>query len=122
EAAIPFKTRFVGFLKDEYSVSLVYNAANVFVVPSLADNLPTTVLESLSCGTPVVGFDVGGIPDMISHRENGYLARYKSAEDLAEGIRFCIKNQVKGRILANFEKDSVMKRHLDLMETIETGK
>lgn len=122
EAAIPFKTRFVGFLKDEYSVSLVYNAANVFVVPSLADNLPTTVLESLSCGTPVVGFDVGGIPDMISHRENGYLARYKSAEDLAEGIRFCIKNQVKGKVLANFEKDSVMKRHLDLMETIETGK
>src|SRR5664280_852369 len=80
--SIPFKTRFMGFLRDEYSISLVYNAADVFITPSLADNLPTTILESLSCGTPVVGFDVGGIPDMIKHKWNGYLAKYRDAEDI----------------------------------------
>jgi glycosyltransferase involved in cell wall biosynthesis len=63
-----------------------YNAADVFVLPSLEDNLPNTVMEALACGTPVVAFDTGGLPEMINHGQNGYLARYQSAEDLAEGI------------------------------------
>ncbi len=88
---VPFKTRFMGFLKDEYSTVLVYNAIDVFVTPSLADNFPTTVLECQACGTPVVGFEVGGIPEIIKHKENGYLAKYKDADDLANGIRFCLE-------------------------------
>jgi len=119
EEAIPFKTRFMGYLKDEYSVSLVYNAASVFVVPSLADNLPTTVQESLSCGTPVVGFEVGGIPDMIRHKENGYLAKYKDAEDIAEGIRYCINNRVKGFVLPAFDREAVLKMHLELFDKVK---
>lgn len=119
EEAIPFKTRFMGYLKDEYSVSLVYNAASVFVVPSLADNLPTTVQESLSCGTPVVGFEVGGIPDMIRHKENGYLAKYKDAADIAEGIRYCINSQVKGHVLPAFDRDAVLKMHLELFDKVK---
>lgn len=121
EEAIPFKTRFMGYLKEEYSVSLVYNAANVFVVPSLADNLPTTVQESLSCGTPVVGFEVGGIPDMIKHKQNGYLARYKDAADIAEGIRYCIGNQVKGQVLPAFDRNAVLKMHLELFDKVKMG-
>ena len=73
--SIAFKTRFMGYLKDEYSTALVYNAADVFIAPSLAEAFGYVVMEALSCGTPVVGFDVGGIPDMISHKENGYLAK-----------------------------------------------
>lgn len=116
--AIPFKTKFIGYLRDEYSISLVYNATDVFVVPSLADNQPTTVMESMCCGTPVVGFDVGGIPDMISHKENGYLAKYKDSQDIANGIKFCIKNRIKGKRLPVFEKSEVVKKHIDLINGI----
>ena len=116
--SVPFRTRFMGFLKDEYSTVLVYNAADVFVTPSLADNFPTTVLESQACGTPVVGFDVGGIPDMIKHKDNGYLAKYMDAEDLANGIRFCLHNKVKGRLLPEFEESILTKKHTDLMNSL----
>lgn len=116
--SVPFNVRFLGFLKDEYSTVMVYNAADVFVTPSLADNFPTTVLESLSCGTPVVGFDVGGIPDMIIHKKNGYLARYREAEDLAEGIRFCMGKNIKGSLLPEFGKRVLMERHINLINSV----
>ena len=116
--AIPYKTKFMGYLSDEYSVILAYNAADVFVVPSLADNQPTTIMESMCCGIPVVGFDVGGIPDMISHKVNGYLAKYKDSEDLASGIRFCIENKLQGSVLPVFEKKAVVRKHIDLLQSI----
>jgi glycosyltransferase involved in cell wall biosynthesis len=112
---IPFKTKFLGFLNDEYSLAIAYNAATVFVVPSLADNQPTTIMESLLCGTPVVGFDVGGIPDMIIHKENGFLAKYKDPLDLANGIIYCIENKLTGTVLPSFKKSEVIKKHVDLM-------
>lgn len=115
---IPFTARFTGFLKDEYSLVMLYNAADVFVTPSLADNLPTTILESLSCGTPVVGFNTGGIPEMIEHKSNGYVARYKDSEDLAEGIRFCLESNIKGRLLPQFSKQTVLSNYRDLMKKI----
>lgn len=116
--SIPFETTFLGFMKDEYSMILVYNAADVFVAPSLADNQPTTVMESLCCGTPVVGFHVGGIPDMIDHKINGYLAKYKDAADLADGIKYCINNNLKGEILPHFQKEQVLSDHLQLIDNI----
>jgi len=54
-------------------MSLIYSAADVFVVPSTEDNFPNTVLESLACGTPIVGFDIGGINEQIEHGKNGIL-------------------------------------------------
>lgn len=113
---IPFKTIFLGHLTDKYSTMLVYNAADVFISPSLADNLPTTILESLSCGTPAVAFDVGGIPDLIQHKENGYLAKYKDANDLSEGIKFCLQNKIKGYTLPDFEPATIIKKHFDLFK------
>jgi glycosyltransferase involved in cell wall biosynthesis len=74
-------------LSDESMLNLAYNAADLFVTPALADNLPLVVMESLACGTPVVAFDVGGMPEMVAHFETGYLARYKDASDLAAGMR-----------------------------------
>jgi glycosyltransferase involved in cell wall biosynthesis len=61
----------LGPIYDERLMSIVYSAADVFVIPSLMDNLPNTVLESLMCGTPVIGFSIGGITDMIQHGTNG---------------------------------------------------
>jgi glycosyltransferase involved in cell wall biosynthesis len=116
--SIPFKKKFMGYLRDEYSTALVYNAADVFIVPSVADNQPTTVQESLSCGTPVVGFDVGGIPDMIKHKENGYIARYKNADDIAQGIKFCLQAKLKGYMLPVFKPMVTIQKHLELFDHI----
>ena len=121
EESVPFRTRFMGFLKDEYSTALLYNAIDILVTPSVADNLPTAVLESQACGTPVVAFDVGGLPDIIVHKKNGYLARYRDSEDLANGIQFCLENKIKGHLLPEFNDDKIIAKHLDLINRVQRG-
>lgn len=79
--------REVGFVDSTEFMNLCYSSADVFVLPTLADNLPLTLLEALAAGTPSVAFDTGGVPDIISHMETGYLCRYKDSEDLARGIQ-----------------------------------
>jgi len=76
----------VGHVEDRQRLSLVYSAADVYVVPSLQDNQPNTVLESMACGTPVVGFDVGGIPDMVRPGITGLLAPVGDAHGLRAAI------------------------------------
>lgn len=76
-----------------HEVTKVYQAADVMVVPSLEDNYPNTVIEAMACGTPVVGFDTGGIPEQILHLRTGYVAQLHSAEDLARGVRFVLENK-----------------------------
>ena len=73
-------------IKDDQLLAVMYSAADVFVHPALADNLPNGVLESLACGTPVVAFDVGGVSDAVRPLDTGYLARCNDADDLAHGI------------------------------------
>jgi len=79
----------------EQMMPMLYNAADAFLTPSLQDNLPNTIAEAMSCGTPCVGFDVGGIPEMIDHLTNGYVARYRDASDLAEGIRYVLSHDLR---------------------------
>lgn len=78
--------RRLGSLTDDMSLALLYSAADVFVCSSREDNLPNTVAEALACGTPCAAFNVNGLPDMIEHRKNGWLARPFDPADLAEGI------------------------------------
>ncbi|GAB6392000.1 MAG: glycosyltransferase family 4 [Treponematales bacterium] len=113
---IPFKAHFLGRLSDEYSLAMTYNAMDVFVIPSTAENFPNTVLESLACGTPVVGFDTGGIPDMVS-RETGYLAEYKNSADLARGIALTLKNPKTGvrEQVKKFFAEKVLTQHEKLI-------
>lgn len=79
---------FTGYLHDEYSLILAYNAADVFVSSSVADNYPNVILESMACGLPCVGFNIGGIPDMIKHKQNGFLSQPNNSESLVEGIKY----------------------------------
>lgn len=116
---IPYKSISLGYLSDEYSTALAFNAADIFVAPTLADNLPTTVLQSLNCGTPVVGFNVGGVPDMIKHKSNGYLAKYKDEADLANGIDYCLKNKLDVTVPIEFDKNRIIEQHLDLIKDIK---
>src|SRR5262249_21380864 len=82
-----------GWVYDELTMSLLYAAADVYVLPSLLENLPNTIIEAMACGTPTVAFAVGGIPDLLTHRQEGYLAKPFDVEDLAAGIEWCLTSR-----------------------------
>lgn len=82
----PFVTHTMQFISNPETLVKLYNACNIFILPSLQDNLPNTVVECLCCGTPVVGFRIGGVPEMIEHNHTGYLAEVKNSLSLANGI------------------------------------
>lgn len=118
----------LGFISDPVKMAMVYAAADVFVIPSIEDNLPNSAMESISCGTPVVGFNVGGIPDMVREHENGYLAELKNSRSLAEKIIEIIKNDdlrnrmsTRARQIAITEYSMALqtKRHIDLYQQIK---
>ena len=81
----------LGYVSDERQIVNIYRSADVFVTPSLEDNLPNTIMEAMACGVPCVGFKVGGIPEEIDHQKNGYVAAYRDAEDLARGIHWVLQ-------------------------------
>lgn len=82
-----------GYLTGEKQLSWVYSAADVFVLPSLQDNLPNTALEALACGVPVVGFDVGGIPEIVREGETGLLVPAKDVAGLRAAITSVLENK-----------------------------
>ncbi|MCX8120894.1 MAG: glycosyltransferase family 4 protein [Oscillatoriaceae bacterium SKW80] len=87
-----FSTYYLGKLSDDISLSLVYGAADVFIAPSVQDNLPNTVMEALACGTPCVAFNIGGMPELIEHKKNGYLSPPFDVKDLAQGIYWLLSD------------------------------
>jgi glycosyltransferase involved in cell wall biosynthesis len=125
--SIPFKCNYFGNLKSEEEVIACYNSADIFIAPSLQDNLPNTVLESLSCGTPVISFNIGGLPDMIDHLGNGYLAHAGSIEDLVNGIKWYINNKgnyvqlrlnAREKVVNNFSQEVVAKKYKELYTSL----
>ena len=121
------KIYYPGILKDEGRLAELYSAADVFVAPSLQENLSNTVMEALSCGTPCVAFDVGGMRDMVEHEGNGYLARPRDADDLAAGIRWVLEDEERVRalcvrarekVVSQFDAKVIARRHVSLYEEI----
>lgn len=106
EERLPFKVHAVGYLTQEERIVSLYNSVDIYVTASLEENLPNTIMEAMACGKPCVGFDIGGIPEMIDHKENGYVAEYKSAEDLAAGIEFVL-HEGNYRSCAHYARDKV---------------
>jgi glycosyltransferase involved in cell wall biosynthesis len=99
------KAHYLGRFNDDISIVLAYNAADVFVAPSLQDNLPNTILEAMACGIPSVAFNIGGMPDMIDHQSNGYLAQPFDIEDLAEGIVWVLKDLERHKKLCDQSRE-----------------
>lgn len=122
----PFETTLLGTIQDDTQLAKCYSAADAFITPSLEDNLPNTVMESLACATPVIAFKTGGIPDMVQHLVNGYLADYQSAEDLATGMEWLyheenaidIQKEARLTILKYFSEEVVAQKHLQLYQSL----
>ena len=119
----------LGKLSDERTLIDAYSAATVTVVPSRQENLGNVIMESLACGTPVVGFEVGGNPDLITHRKNGYLAAPLSEEDLADGIGWALHHNAQRELQETCRQtiqefcdySLVSKRYIDLFSSIVAG-
>lgn len=117
---------YVGFVGDTQDLSSLYSLASVMVVPSLTENLSCAIMESLSCGTPVVAFDIGGNGDMIEHQTNGYLAKEKDDADLAKGILWCLENNEDNRlgragrekVMRNYTFDAVCRQYKALYQSL----
>ena len=82
----PMPVHYLGRLQDDVALALAYSAADVFVAASVEENLANTVIEAMACGIPCVAFNIGGMPDIIRHACNGYLAEPFAVADLAQGI------------------------------------
>jgi len=119
----------IGKVSDEYTLALLYSSADVFIAPSKEENLANTVLESSSCATPTVAFDIGGMPDVIEHKKNGYLAKPFDTDDLAHGIQWILNASnyeelcpnAREKVLREFDSKVVANKYIKLyMEILDT--
>ncbi len=102
----------------------LYNAVDIYATPSLQDNLPNTIVEAMSCGIPCVGFRVGGIPEMIDHEGNGYVAEYCDANDFAQGILWTLSvdnypelsRAARTKALNTYSESAVAKKYIEVYD------
>ncbi len=126
---VPGQAPSSAFVSNEHQLVNIYNAVDIFVTPSLEENLPNTIMEAMACGIPCVGFNVGGIPEMIDHLHNGYVAQYKSSEDFANGIYWTLtepdypslSEQACRKAISHYSENVVAKKYIDLYNKV-TGR
>ena len=119
---LPLEAYPLGYVNEEQRIVDVYHAADVFVLPSLSENLPNTIMEAMACGIPCVGFKVGGIPEEIDHQVNGYVADYKNAEDLGKGIHWILEEAdghalsvaARQKVVASYSQHAVAMKYIDV--------
>ncbi|QPH39935.1 glycosyltransferase [Pedobacter endophyticus] len=93
--------KYLGKVNSEAAISDIYNMADIYLLPSLEDNFPNVMLESLACGTPVVGFDIGGLKDLITNDVNGYLSESITVSGLKAALLKCIDH------IGSFDKKAI---------------
>ena len=122
--ALPLPVYPVNYLSNETEIAALYNAVDLFVTPSLQDNLPNTIVEAMACGVPCVGFNVGGIPEMITHKQDGYVADYCDSIDFAQGIAWCLNESrhpslckaARSTALATYSEPAVTQQYLKVYQ------
>ena len=125
-----FPIHYFGHLYDNLSLRALYSATDLMAVPSRQDNLPNTAVEAQACGTPVVSFDIGGLPDIIEHQKTGYLAKPFDTNDLAQGIDWVLNAEnyselcknAHDKVLKEFDSEVVAKKYIALYEKILLNK
>ena len=118
----------ISYVSDPQKMVQLYNAVDLYVTPSLQDNLPNTIMEALACGTPCVGFKVGGIPEMIDHQQNGYVAAYQDAQDFAEGIVWTLhadhdtlSRQARNKVMVTYSESVVAHKYIEVYQAGENN-
>ncbi|MRR06373.1 MAG: glycosyltransferase [Deltaproteobacteria bacterium] len=118
---------YLGHVHDDVTLSLLYSAADVFVAPSIQENLPNTVMEAAACGTPSVAFKIGGLPDLVEHGRTGYLAQPFDTDDLAQGIAVLLEDDKKRtemgdaarhKVISEFALERIARRHAEIYRGI----
>jgi glycosyltransferase involved in cell wall biosynthesis len=125
-AEFPQPAHYLGRLHDDVALRVLYSAADVVLVPSLQENLSNAIMESLACGTPVVGFDIGGNSDLVDHKTNGYLAEPFDVNDLAKGIDWVLNSteygilsdNARNKVLQNFDNKVVAPKYIELYQSV----
>ena len=126
KSLLPYPVHLRGLLSGDEALVENYNLGDILVMPSLEENLPNTIMEALACGTPSVAFEIGGIPDLIDHQQNGYLAKYQDAANLADGIYWALytadqtqlKANARQKVLDNFTESVVANQYVQLYKKI----
>ncbi len=125
-SVIPYPVYSLGRITDECALPLLYNAVDIYVTSSLVESFGQTIVEAQSCGTLVVGFNTGGIPDIIIHKKTGYLAELGSIEDLKEGICWALDNcdnedlkvALRESVKSKFSYETVVEQHVNFWNKI----
>lgn len=116
----------VGRIFDEHSMAILYNAVDVYISPTKAEAFGQTIVEAISCGTKVVAFNVGGVPDIINHMDNGYLAERDNVDDLERGVKWVLnlhdndeeRLRLHEDMKSHFSYSVVAKQHVDVINNI----
>ena len=122
-----FPVDYLGHLHDDISLSIVYSAADIMIVPSRQEAFGQTASEAHACGVPVVAFSVGGLVDIVDHKKTGYLADPFDAEDLARGVEWVLEDDkrrielstnARNKAVKAFSSDIIAKKYCMLYESI----
>lgn len=112
---VGIKTINLGYISSDRIKSIAYSAADLFIFPTRADNLPLVLQESMACGTPMVSFKIGGVPDLVRHNITGYLAIPEDSQDFCQGIIQLLEdNQLRENMSQNCRAIAIEEYSLEL--------
>lgn len=110
ELDIGFPIHYLGNLHDDLSLKVTYSAADAMIVPSRQEAFGQTASEAHACGTPVVCFNTCGLPDIVTHKRNGWLAKAFDSEDLATGILWILEDSTRRAALSKQARNDAVER------------
>lgn len=126
KSLLPFRVYPLNYASNEHEPVGVYNAVDLFIIPSLEGNLSNTIMEAMACGTPRISFNADGIPEMIDRLYNGYVVQYRSSKGFANGICWApinpdypsLPEQANWRAIADYLESIIAKRYIDVYNRI----
>ncbi|MCB0197035.1 MAG: glycosyltransferase family 4 protein [Anaerolineae bacterium] len=127
---LPIPHRHLGYVENSRLLSLIYSAADLFVLPSLQEAFGQTALEAMACGTPVIASDVGGVPDLVQHQQTGLLVPPQDPAALQAALRQLLVDSMtrlemarrcRQWVLDQFTSDRQLEQHLQLYERLKNG-